>query len=63
MILRISTGMILECLTCHKPILIDDRTMKIDAFAEYIQCCNCNSAHDVQSYHMFGKVLENESEG
>lgn len=52
---EIKIGMVLKCLNCRKPIVLNDDAFVINKNGEYIRCPHCYFSHDVQLYHRLGE--------
>lgn len=59
---EIKRGMKIKCLKCGEPILLNDETFTMDFEAEYVICTHCNTAHDVQAYHIHGEEIKESEE-
>ena len=62
MLATIKKGMIIKCLSCGKPIKLNDDTMTFDFDAEYIICPHCECKKDIQEYHVYGTVPNDDKD-
>ena len=63
MISTIRQGDKLECLSCKKMFKVAGILISTDLSRKIILCPHCKKSFDVQAYHLYGELADDDCEG